>query len=172
MVVVTFVAPGGVTMSDVAPSYTVLLVDDNPGERDLLWEAVTAGEHRISLVGFSNGLQALDYLESGKEVDLIMSDLNMPELSGAELVARLQANTQLASIPLVVMSSSSQSLIPLRFHQPEAVPYVRKPSTWAGFMNLAQQMVVALLDKVGTGTAATRLAERARSGQATPPAGA
>ena len=54
---------------------------------------------------FSNGREALAALEAGEEYDLIVSDIEMPEMNGFELAERIRSNKAYSSVPVIALSS-------------------------------------------------------------------
>lgn len=82
---------------------SILLVEDDPDIRELVGELlVTEG---YDVVQAANGQEALDYLLDHAAPSLILLDLMMPVLSGAELIEILQQTSSLARIPVVVVSA-------------------------------------------------------------------
>ena len=71
---------------DLSGKETVLIVDDEMALRSVLTYALSEFGYRV--LEASNGLQALDVLESN-EVDLVISDITMPEMDGFELVENI-----------------------------------------------------------------------------------
>ena len=85
----------------------VLVVDDESSMRfmiRLLFE--TEG---YEVVEAAHGAAALDRVKQSR-VDLVVTDLMMPVMSGRELVERLRADPRTASIPIVVVSANSSSV--------------------------------------------------------------
>src|SRR5262245_20075095 len=80
----------------------VFVVDDDPGVRRLIATGLRHrfGVHAMSMAG---GEEALTWARTVRPV-LILTDLMMPELDGAELTCRLRADPNTADIPIVVMS--------------------------------------------------------------------
>lgn len=88
-------------------SRVVLVVDDSM----LIRHAVTRflEEHGFSVELATNGLEALQVV-SRKRPDLIITDLNMPKMGGAELIEALKTRPDSAAIPIVVVAGrKSQS---------------------------------------------------------------
>jgi putative two-component system response regulator len=81
----------------------ILIVDDSPS----LLNLVQDGLNRSGFVTTSaaNGREAMTYLFSEKP-DLILSDINMPEMNGFDLCKKVKTDPELASIPFVVMSTN------------------------------------------------------------------
>jgi CheY-like chemotaxis protein len=82
---------------------TVLLVDDDPGIRDILGEALRLAGYRV--VTAADGGEALAELERGP-VDLIVADLFMPEVDGLELLRSLRR--QGSRMPVIAISAGGE----------------------------------------------------------------
>ena len=111
----------------------ILLVEDNPGDVDLTREALRDVDAETSLRVVPNGSEALSSLRGeGAYVgtprpDLILLDLNMPKLGGHETLAELKTDPTLASIPVVVLTSSEAESDIARSYELGASAYVLKP---------------------------------------------
>lgn len=84
----------------------VLVVDDEPDARELVRRSLLPAGHLVDEV--EDGASALAYLGRNRP-DLILLDLMMPEMDGFEVIRRLQADEELAQIPLVVLTGMSLS---------------------------------------------------------------
>ena len=84
---------------------TVLIADDEQPVREFLAELVEASGHRA--VKAANGREALEVIQAERP-DLVLADLMMPLLGGAELCRRLKADPSTASIPVILFSSASR----------------------------------------------------------------
>lgn len=73
-----------------APSAEILVVEDQPQVRSTIARMLELDGHTVHEA--ENGVEALCRLQSLPEVDLVISDMSMPEMSGRELAARLQAD--------------------------------------------------------------------------------
>ena len=87
---------------------TILVVDDDPSIRFLLREILERESYTILEAG--NGQLALDAIGSGALPDIVMTDLMMPVMSGAELIVRLRSEARTATIPIVVVSSNPEAI--------------------------------------------------------------
>lgn len=79
----------------------VLVVEDDPDQRAILDMVFKASNYEVVLS--ANGKEALEQLKSNLP-DLIISDLMMPQMDGAELVAKLKADTVLRKIPVLILT--------------------------------------------------------------------
>lgn len=111
----------------------ILLVEDNPGDVRLVTEALRQGKllHRLSVA--ENGAKALSMLRrEGLHAhqhlpDLILLDLNLPGLSGHELLSVLKSDPRMMRTPVVVMTSSGAHEDVVRAYSSHANCYIRKP---------------------------------------------
>ncbi|RYZ94593.1 MAG: response regulator, partial [Proteobacteria bacterium] len=84
---------------------TILVVEDDLDVRDLIKLSLESQGYYVSEA--SNGLDALTSLETGLVPDLILLDLDMPELNGQEFMNVLGKSIALISIPILVVSASA-----------------------------------------------------------------
>ena len=105
----------------------VLVVDDSPVNRIVLAKALTADGH-TPLVA-EDGLRALELLRSEDEpdVDIVLLDLEMPELDGYETLARIKADDGLRHLPVIVVSAVDELDSVVRCIEIGATDYLPKP---------------------------------------------
>ena len=105
----------------------MLVVDDSPVNRMVLTRALSADGH--TPVTAENGLQALELLGSEDEpdVDVVLLDLEMPELDGYETLARIKADDRLHHLPVIVISSVDERDSVVRCIEKGATDYLSKP---------------------------------------------
>jgi CheY-like chemotaxis protein len=118
-------------------SYDVLLVDDDDADLALITEAFTA--HRVStrLHIAHDGIEALAYLHTDGDAtprpDLILLDLNMPRMNGREVLTAVKQDSLLATIPIVVFTTSAQPDDVTSSYLRHANAYVTKPIDFDAF---------------------------------------
>ncbi|MCB1942342.1 MAG: two-component system response regulator [Candidatus Accumulibacter sp.] len=103
---------------------TVLIVDDTPENLSVL-SGVLSPEHRIRAV--NSGQRALQAAAGRPRPDLILLDVMMPEMDGYEVLARLQANTTTADIPVIFVTALDSGDDEERGLALGAVDYIVKP---------------------------------------------
>ena len=82
---------------------TILIVDDSNAMRSLLVSTIEQlGDFRI--VQAPNGFEALRQLPREK-VDLILTDINMPEINGLELLSFIRNNPMYKDVPVIIIST-------------------------------------------------------------------
>ncbi|MGH1485654.1 MAG: response regulator [Cellvibrionaceae bacterium] len=122
----------------------ILMVEDNPGDVELTREALATGKFRNNLHITEDGEKALDFLYQRGEFtnaprpDLVLLDLNLPKVSGREVLADVKSNDKLMSIPVVVLSSSEDARDIEATYELNANSFVTKPVRIEDFLQVAQ----------------------------------
>jgi two-component system chemotaxis response regulator CheY len=107
----------------------VLIVDDSSAIRKILARVLHQTELPVNTIHEAgDGVQALKLLESIK-VDLILLDVNMPDMNGLELLSKLKSDVGLKIIPVVMVTSEGGEASVLEAVKLGAAGYVRKPFT-------------------------------------------
>jgi CheY-like chemotaxis protein len=94
----------------------ILLIDDSSSDAYLLKEVFAAKTEAASIHWVPDGYEALDYLlkiekyHSVLRPDLILLDLNMPRISGFEVLKRVKETSEIATIPVVIITTSRDPL--------------------------------------------------------------
>ncbi|HLU64742.1 MAG TPA: response regulator [Kofleriaceae bacterium] len=83
----------------------VLVVDDDEEVRETI--AVVLAQYGLRSVGAPSGLVALELLRDAPPPRVVLLDLRMPQMSGAELVRAMRRDPALAGTPIVIMSGDS-----------------------------------------------------------------
>jgi chemotaxis protein histidine kinase CheA/CheY-like chemotaxis protein len=109
----------------------VLIVDDSLSVRKYLSAFLTT--RNLKVYSASNGGEALKMLEEN-EVDLIITDLEMPIMHGYELVSRIRASSKWKGIPIIVLTSRSTGKHKEKALELGADDYIIKPFDEAGLM--------------------------------------
>jgi len=87
-------------------SKTILVVDDFSSIRNFLCD--TLKKQGYNTLSAEHGKQALEILEKdSQEIDLVLSDFNMPELDGMGLLKSIRANQQFASKPVIFLTTDA-----------------------------------------------------------------
>lgn len=129
-----------------AKKATVLLADDNETDRQLIEEAIMEAGVPLALYTVDDGEEAIEYLRhvgrygNGQESprpQFILLDINMPIKDGRETLREIRADSALCTIPVIVMSTSSQSSEVERMYALGANSFIAKPDT---FTNLVTMM--------------------------------
>lgn len=86
-------------------SFNVMIVDDSGAMRSVIKKVITISGFKMSLcMEAGNGREALEQLK-GNWVDVIISDINMPEMGGLELLDALSRDELYRNIPVIIVST-------------------------------------------------------------------
>lgn len=124
----------------------VLLVEDDPADELITREAFQDNKIGNTLYVVRDGQEALDFLfRRGKypdavRPDLILLDLNLPKYDGREVLQVIKNDEGLASIPVVVLTTSSAEEDILRSYRLHANAYVTKPVDLDQFVAAIRQI--------------------------------
>lgn len=121
--------PGPAVMPKTRPmagtqSGLILVVDDDAGNRDMLSRRLVRLGYTVSVA--ENGRRALEELRT-EPFDLMLLDIQMPELNGYEVLEQLKADPALCNIPVVVLSASDETERVARCIEMGAEDYLPKP---------------------------------------------
>jgi two-component system chemotaxis response regulator CheY len=110
-------------------SLDVLIVDDSAAIRKILHRVLMQAEVPLGRVlEASDGLEALEKLKREK-VGLILSDINMPNMDGIELLTRLKADQAFKTVPILMITTEGSQAKVMQALELGAAGYVRKPFT-------------------------------------------
>ena len=107
----------------------VLIVDDSAAIRKILRRVLQQAEIPLGQVyEAGDGLEAIESLKKAR-VQLILSDINMPNMDGMELLSVIKANSDWKDVPVVMITTEGSQCKVLEAVEKGAVGYVRKPFT-------------------------------------------
>jgi chemotaxis family two-component system response regulator Rcp1 len=124
----------------------VLLVEDNCGDVRLTKEVFRDANERIRLHFVSDGVEAMAFLRREGDhfevprPDLILLDLNMPKMSGYDLLAQIKNDDGLKSIPTIILTTSNAERDINRCYQLHANCVVTKPMCFEEFEALMKSI--------------------------------
>jgi two-component system, chemotaxis family, chemotaxis protein CheY len=107
----------------------ILIVDDSAAIRKILRRVLQQADVPVGqVIEAGDGMEALESMKKQK-VHLILSDINMPNLDGLQLLSRLKANPEWKDIPVVMITTEGSQGKVMEALQLGAAGYVRKPFT-------------------------------------------
>lgn len=127
----------------------ILLVEDNPDDVELTLRAFTKSNVANAVVTVSDGEEALDYLFATGEYagrdrkvvpQVVLLDLNLPKISGLDVLRRIRADERTKRLPVVVLTTSNEERDVIGSYDLGANSYVRKPVDFIQFIEAARQL--------------------------------
>ena len=121
----------------------VVLVEDDPDHAELMRRSLAKAGLNTEMLHLSDGQLALDYLLGDEQPEelpkLILLDLNLPKVDGWQVLAKLKRSSY-ATVPVVILTSSSNPDDIARSAQLHANSYVSKPARLQGYIELASAL--------------------------------
>ncbi len=127
---------------------TIVMIEDDEGHARLIEKNVRrAGVHN-EIVPFTNGTAALEYI-LGKDMSgtvsadrylLILLDLNLPDMSGTEILQHIKENPFTKRLPVVILTTTDDAREIQRCYDLGANVYITKPVDYEGFANAIRQL--------------------------------
>ncbi len=127
--------------SQLAP-INILLVEDNPNDVEITKRALEKGQVRNHLTVARDGQEALEILfGNGGNGDrhlpgLILLDLNLPRVSGLEVLAKIKSDSQLKRVPVIVLTTSTREEDIVRTYDLGVNTFISKPVRFEDFINV------------------------------------
>lgn len=134
-------------MKDKDSVHSILLVEDNPADIQITRRALRESAMPVELIVVRDGQEAVDYLmrqgpyahaTTWRRPDLILLDLNLPRLTGREVLQRIRATPHLRVVPVVVLSTSNRLEEIHDLYASGANTYVEKPQDYNRFVSVLQ----------------------------------
>ncbi|WP_408958282.1 response regulator [Natrinema sp. 74] len=135
-------------------SVDVLLVEDNPGDVRLIREAFESVEFTVTFHTMTDGDTALEFLQnqvaadSGPDLDLMLLDLNLPRTSGFDVLEAIKDDPKLASLPVLVLTSSEATEDIVKSYDLCANAYLTKPTDPDEFADIGRAVEAFWIDEV------------------------
>ena len=132
--------------SDAERPVEILLVEDDPADVVMTREAFHDYKVRNQLHVVNDGAEAMAFLRQEGEYadrprpDLVLLDLNLPKMDGREVLQAIKSDPDLASIPVVVLTTSENEDDVLSSYSLHANAYVTKPVDFERFIEVVRQI--------------------------------
>ncbi len=127
----------------MSKSVKVLLIEDNPGDVRLTMEALKE-RNSCSLSVVENGEEAINFLrkhylyENAPRPDIILLDINLPKKNGYEVLEEIKNDSDLKTIPIIILTSSSSKRDITKCYALHTNCYITKPINADDFINVVK----------------------------------
>ncbi|MBY0231515.1 MAG: response regulator [Gemmataceae bacterium] len=128
------------------PAHAILLVEDNPADVKITQRAIKDSGLSVELIVVRDGQEAVEYLlrqgahaaaPAWRSPDLVLLDMNLPRLDGAQVLERMRSVADYRLVPVVVLTTSKRQEDVARMYAAGANTYIQKP---ADFPRIAREM--------------------------------
>lgn len=127
---------------------TIVMIEDDPGHARLIEKNIRRAGVGNPILGFADGASALAFLlgasgdgvvNSGRAL-LILLDLNLPDMSGIDILQRVKENAHLRRTPVVVLTTTDDRGEIQRCYDLGCNVYITKPVNYDSFANAIRQL--------------------------------
>jgi two-component system response regulator len=127
----------------------ILLVEDNPDDEELTLLSLRKNNLAHDIVVVRDGVEAIEFLFGNGQYahrdvshvpTVILLDLKLPKLDGLGVLKRLRADERTRTLPVVVLTSSSQDADVIASYNLGANSYVRKPVEFGAFVEAVSSL--------------------------------
>jgi CheY-like chemotaxis protein len=135
-------------VSDNPKPVTIVMVEDDEGHARLIEKNIRRAGVNNPIVPFANGTQALEFLlgpdgsgsaNAGRQL-LILLDLNLPDMTGVDILQRVKANEHTKRSPVVILTTTDDEREIQRCYDLGANVYITKPVDYEGFAHAIRQL--------------------------------
>jgi two-component system chemotaxis response regulator CheY len=117
----------------------LLVVDDSATTRMLISLTLKKGES-FNIIEASNGSEAVARLDS-ESVDMVLTDINMPEMNGLELISHIRSQHSKQNIPIIVITTMGEESDRDKGLSLGANAYILKPISGAKLQSLVEELL-------------------------------
>ncbi len=135
-------------MNHAARPVSIVMVEDDEGHARLIEKNIRRAGVSNDIIAFQNGTSAIDFLfgpdgsgevSSGRHL-LILLDLNLPDMTGIDILERIKSNPHTRRAPVVILTTTDDSREVQRCYDLGANVYITKPVNYDGFANAIRQL--------------------------------
>lgn len=135
-------------MKAVGKEVTIVMVEDDEGHARLIEKNVRRAGVNNEIIPFTNGTDALDYIlgpdrsgqASADRYLLILLDLNLPDMSGTDILEKVKNNPHTRRLPVVILTTTDDEREIQRCYDLGANVYITKPVDYDNFANAIRQL--------------------------------
>lgn len=135
-------------MKAVGKEVTIVMVEDDEGHARLIEKNVRRAGVNNEIIPFANGTDALDFIlgkdrSGAASIDrylLILLDLNLPDMSGTDILEKVKSNPHTRRLPVVILTTTDDEREIQRCYDLGANVYITKPVDYDNFANAIRQL--------------------------------
>jgi DNA-binding response OmpR family regulator len=127
---------------------TIIMIEDDEGHARLIERNIRRSGVNNEIIPFTNGTDAIKYLfgrddsglAHGERALLILLDLNLPDMSGLDVLRRVKENSHLKSALVVILTTADDARDIKRCYELGCNVYITKPVNYESFANAIRQL--------------------------------
>ena len=135
-------------MSSEPQAVTIVMVEDDEGHARLIEKNIRRAGVNNEIIPFTDGTSALEYMlgadgsgeASARRHFLVLLDLNLPDMTGVDILAKVKANRHTRRSPVVILTTTDDQREIQRCYDLGANVYITKPVNYESFANAIRQL--------------------------------
>jgi DNA-binding response OmpR family regulator len=135
-------------MSSEGQAVTIVMVEDDEGHARLIEKNIRRAGVNNEIIPFTDGTSALEYMlgsdgsgeASARRHLLVLLDLNLPDMTGVDILAKVKANRHTRRSPVVILTTTDDQREIQRCYDLGANVYITRPVNYEGFANAIRQL--------------------------------
>jgi two-component system, response regulator len=127
----------------------IILIEDDPDNAELIMEILGEGGVKKNIILVRDGKEAIEYFQEldvkwkgviKDKINLIILDLNLPKVSGMDVLKYLRKNSKYSPVPVIILSTSSDKKTIDEAYKNGANGYVAKPVSYKEFVDKLERL--------------------------------
>ena len=135
-------------MSSEPQAVTIVMVEDDEGHARLIEKNIRRAGVNNEIIPFTDGTSALEYMlgadgsgeASARRHFLVLLDLNLPDMTGVDILAKVKANRHTRRSPVVILTTTDDQREIQGCYDLGANVYITKPVNYESFANAIRQL--------------------------------
>jgi DNA-binding response OmpR family regulator len=123
-----------------AGEYKIVLIDDDPDEAELLREVISESNLPLTLYHYPSYSAFRNALTSASVPNIILADVNLPLISGIEIISYIKNDVELARVPIVTFSNGNADRYSADSLNAGALEFITKPTSLVEYSKIVQHL--------------------------------
>ena len=120
---------------------TIVLIEDDPGHARLIEKNIRRAGVNNAILHFENGTASLEHLlDNGHSPTLVLLDLNLPDMSGIQILEKLKSNNGTRHVPVIVLTTTDDKVEIQKCYDLGCNVYITKPVDYDAFATAIRQL--------------------------------
>ncbi|MCE7063920.1 response regulator [Dyadobacter sp. CY326] len=127
----------------MAEGQTVHLADDDEDDRMLIKDALEEANPDVTVIEAEDGKELIANVKNADDLSetVVLVDMNMPKMNGIEAIKEIRSEPELADLPAVMMSTSSNPELKKRALDAGADDFIVKPNNFKALLDIAKSIL-------------------------------